>query len=193
MRRLLNIALSFLAVWCSGQTVTITGTVSNGACAYANGSGHVVLVPQNQQWLVNNTNPVNSPVAINGLDSFGKFSIQLTNTSLIQPASASPQWQFSFCSQGYNNQLPACFTMNAMSLTSSQDISTQIQAQSAPVPGCGGTGLVLETNDVLNGSQALLDLKNGTGISITDNGVGGVTVASTLNNRWSSLMNPVGV
>lgn len=135
------IVLVFVCGTCWPQFVQISGTVTDGSCAYANGSGRVVLVPQNQQFLVNGTNPVQSPIPINGLDSFGKFSIQLTNTSLITPASANPQWEFSFCSQPVNGQQAACFTMTPMSLTTSQDISTQIQAQAAPIQNCASSSL----------------------------------------------------
>jgi hypothetical protein len=43
----------------------------------------------------------------------------------------------------------------------------------------GGTPLLLQTNSVDNPSQALLNLIQGSGITITDNGVGGVTIAAT--------------
>jgi hypothetical protein len=39
--------------------------------------------------------------------------------------------------------------------------------------------VTLETNGVANGSQSLLNLKSGLGISLTDSGVGGVTVLNT--------------
>lgn len=132
-------ALLQLSAW--AQTVTITGTVAdpNGR-AYQNGSGVVTLIPQNQQWLVNGTNPVNTPVPIAALDSFGKFSVSLTNTSLISPSTASPQWQFNFCSSTAVASPPICFSMTPMALTASQDISTTIQSQAALLPSLGGGG-----------------------------------------------------
>ena len=39
--------------------------------------------------------------------------------------------------------------------------------------------LILKTNGTLNGSQAILNLKNGSNITVTDDGVGGVTIANT--------------
>lgn len=140
MKRWLAISMLFLATMACAQTVIIQGFVLDPTGkAYQNGSGRAVLVPGNVQWLVNGTNPVPTPVIINALDSFGHFSISLTNTSLIQPTNLSPTWQFSFCSQTYSVQpLPVCFTMTPMALTSSQDISTQIQAQSALLPSVGG-------------------------------------------------------
>jgi hypothetical protein len=43
----------------------------------------------------------------------------------------------------------------------------------------GGTPLLLQTNSVDNPSQTLLNLIQGSGITITDNGTGGVTIAAT--------------
>ena len=46
---------------------------------------------------------------------------------------------------------------------------------------CGGltTPLTLQTNSTPNGSQSLLNLIQGSNVTITDNGTGGVTIAST--------------
>ena len=157
MKTWLTILLLLLADVACAQTIMITGTVLDPlGKAYQNGQGVATLVPGNVQWLVNNYNPVPTPVVINELDSFGHFSIVLTNTSLIQPASLSPTWQFSFCSQKYDIQpLPVCFTMTPLALTSSQDISTQIQAQSAYLPievgyGIEVNGTLLTTGDTIN-------------------------------------------
>jgi hypothetical protein len=43
----------------------------------------------------------------------------------------------------------------------------------------GGTTLLLETNGVQNPSQTLLNLIQGSGVTITDDGVGGITIAAT--------------
>ncbi len=45
--------------------------------------------------------------------------------------------------------------------------------------GGGGKSMKLETNGTPNGSQALLNLVQGTNITITDDGLGDVTIAST--------------
>ena len=45
--------------------------------------------------------------------------------------------------------------------------------------GAGGGGIILKTNGVLNGSQSLLDLVEGTNITITDNGSGVVTISAS--------------
>ena len=159
-----------IADTCRGQRVQISGTVLDPTGEpYQNGSGRAVLVPQNQQWLANGTNRVQSPIPINRLDSFGKFSVSLTNTTLISPASANPQWQFSFCSQSIQNQAPVCFTMTPMSLTRSQDISTQIQTQAGllPVPGnvFGGANNILTGKDTFSG---MLLCKNFEGLRCED-------------------------
>jgi VCBS repeat-containing protein len=44
------------------------------------------------------------------------------------------------------------------------------------VDGGAGGGATLETNGVANGSQSILNLKQGTGITIADDGVGGITI-----------------
>src|ERR1035441_10252682 len=138
MKRWLAISMLFVASLACAQTVIITGRVKDPTgLPYSNGSGKAQIVPGAVNWLVGN-NPVPTPININALDSFGGFSVWLTNTSIIQPVSLSPTWQFSFCSQPLPNQLPVCFTTTPMALTSSQDLTATIQAQSAPLPSGGG-------------------------------------------------------
>jgi hypothetical protein len=130
----------FLSSAALAQTVTITGTVqSPSGQPYTNGTGVVNLVPNALSCFVNGTNPINSPIPIAVLDSFGKFSISLTNTSLISCAGgSSAQWVFSFSSNAaLSGGSVISFTMTPMALTSSQDISAQIQAQSANLPTSG--------------------------------------------------------
>ena len=169
MLQRVTIWLFLLAGLAHGQVVQITGTVLDpNNVPYQNGSGVAVLVPQNQTWIINGTNPVPSPIPIAQLDSFGKFSISLTNTSLITPSSASPQWQFSFCSSKAVINPPICFTMTPMALTSSQDISTQIQAQSAVLPSSSSGLSSLTTTSPLTGcsspctSTATIGISNAT-------------------------------
>jgi hypothetical protein len=154
-----------------GQSVTITGQVLDPTGKiYVNGSGVVNLVPGNQTWTINGTNPVNSPVPIAALDSFGRFTVTLTNTSLIQPSTANPQWQFSFCSNAaLTGGSAICFTMTPMALTSSQSISSQIQAQSAllPVTGGGNFYQTIEVGGVSVTQRPIQNLIPGTNISIS--------------------------
>lgn len=73
------------------------------------------------------------------------------------------------------------------------------------IGGGGGSGapvgsLLLQTNGVNNGSQQLLDLVNGSGITITDDGFGNITIAAAGNvvdiveTNWHKLtfVNPIG-
>lgn len=48
-----------------------------------------------------------------------------------------------------------------------------------PIGSGTGSGVTLETNGTLNGSQTVLNLISGTGISLSDDGVGGVTITAT--------------
>lgn len=43
----------------------------------------------------------------------------------------------------------------------------------------GGAGITLKTNNVTNGSQTVLNLLSGSGITLSDNGIGGITISST--------------
>lgn len=143
MKLALKLALLVLVTLvCSGvahgQYVTITGTVKDSAgCVYAGASGRAVLVPPYANYMLNNSpmNPGLQTVVINNVNSFGQFSLQVANTNNITPVSQNPMWQFSFNSQDGKTS----FTMVPMVLTSSQDISAQIQLQAAPL-NCGGGG-----------------------------------------------------
>ncbi len=55
-------------------------------------------------------------------------------------------------------------------------------------PISGGTSLNLEVNGTPNGDQTLLNLKEGTNITISDNGTGNVTIAS-LADRYKTTSN----
>lgn len=45
--------------------------------------------------------------------------------------------------------------------------------------GGSGSEILLETNNVPNGSQSILNLKNGSNVTITDDGIGGITISSS--------------
>jgi len=208
MKKWIAISLLFLASMAFGQSVVITGTVlSPSGQPYSNGNGKAQLQPSNVQWLFGNS-PVPSPITIASLDSFGRFSVTLTSTAVIQPQSQGPTWQFSFCSQVYASQTqPVCFTMTPMALTTSQDISTQIQAQSAPLPSSGGgiTSLGLSVPQGLSVSPSSLSAPgtfaitwNGTPIpnsaipAPTASALGGVE-SITCTNQFLSAISTLGV
>ena len=182
-------------VYCHSQDVTITGQVLDPTGKiYQNGSGVVSLQPGNVQWLTNGTNPVTTPIPIAQLDAFGRFSVTLTNTSLIQPAASNPQGQFSFCSDPtLTDGSTICFTMTPMTLTSSQNISAQIQAQSAPspiIPSGSGFYQTIEDNGVSLTQRPILNLIPGTNIAIgcVDNS-GATRTDCTVTNTGSGVPN----
>jgi len=169
MRRYLVLSLLFLSVLACGQNVTITGKVIDQyGNPYSGGTGVVTLTPGNVNWTYGNS-PVPSPIPIGSLDSFGGFSIQLMNTSLIQPQSQSPTWQFSFSSATCAaSPIPASFTATPLSLTSSQDITTLIASQVAPThcPGSGsGNGIIITT---VAGLATVPNKRKGTLAVVTD-------------------------
>jgi hypothetical protein len=53
----------------------------------------------------------------------------------------------------------------------------------------GGSNILLEVNGVAAGSQSLLNLKAGANVTVTDDGVGGVTIASTASGGGVSQVN----
>lgn len=141
MLKLTRVAICLLVIMtaslCFGQFVQITGTVADpNGTPYTSGSGKVQLVSGNQSgpqaWTIGGTNPVNPTVPIAGLDSYGRFSIQLTNTSLIDQQSAQPEWQFQFCSN-IEPGPQVCFTVQSLALTSNQDITAQISITPPPI------------------------------------------------------------
>jgi hypothetical protein len=137
-------AVLLLSLAAHAQQIQISAVVQDAAgCTYAGGSGSAVLQPPNQNWLINGTNPVPAIVPIAAMDSFGRFSLTLTNTSLITPSSANPEWQFNLCSSTSVSQPPICFSTTPIPLISSQDLSTIIDSQAAPLNcnhGGGGGG-----------------------------------------------------
>jgi hypothetical protein len=62
-------------------------------------------------------------------------------------------------------------------VNANMDLGTSGQINTPPPPP--GFTFVLQTNEVVNGSQTLLDLHAGPGVTLTDNGTGRVTVTAT--------------
>jgi len=69
--------------------------------------------------------------------------------------------------------------VSAASPTNGQVLSYNTAASAWQAATFSASGLTLRTNTVANGSQSILDLKQGTNITIVDDGVGGVTINST--------------
>ena len=141
MRRILLLLL--LSTPCWGQYVQISGTVVDpNGCVYQNGSGRATLVPTDVQYNFGNS-PVQTPIVIVKLDSFGHFNMSLAETDLLTPQNPQPQWQLSFSSSDVVSPINTGtinFIMSPMAMTTNQDISAIIKAQAAPLPlGCGAT------------------------------------------------------
>lgn len=64
-------------------------------------------------------------------------------------------------------------------LVVSDDSPFTYTLQTVSSTGGSGSSTILQTNGTPNGSQALLNLKNGTNVTISDDGVGGVTINSS--------------
>lgn len=148
--KLLYILLMMAGTAMGQVTVQITGQVLDGnGNPYQQGSGRAVLISGNgssqQAWTTGTYNPVQTPIVISDLDSFGRFSVALTSTALIDQQSAQPVWQLSFKAAAAC-QPQVSFVMTAMALTSNQDISTQIRAQAASLPpNCAPTSTNAQT------------------------------------------------
>jgi hypothetical protein len=57
----------------------------------------------------------------------------------------------------------------------------------------GGVGLLLQTNGVNNGSQSLLNLQQGTNVTITDNGSGTITISASGGGGGGGTVTSVGL
>jgi len=57
----------------------------------------------------------------------------------------------------------------------------------------GGIGLLLQTNGVNNGSQSLLNLQQGTNVTITDNGSGTITISASGGGGGGGTVTSVGL
>lgn len=61
------------------------------------------------------------------------------------------------------------------------------------ISGGGGGSILLQTDGVNNGSQTVLNLKEGSNVTLTDDGVGGVTIAASgggtpqVNSDWNAV------
>lgn len=66
--------------------------------------------------------------------------------------------------------------INELDLNLAGTVTATTSAGVTTINQTGVAAVLLETNGTPNGSQSILNLKNGTGITISDDGVGGVTI-----------------
>jgi hypothetical protein len=180
MRSWILVALiSLLSASAFAQHTTVTAQVFDPTgVTYRNCTGSANFVGQN-------TTPGAGPYLLGGsvfqtvvpisCDSFGKFTISLADNNQISPTPS--QWNFSICSA--LNAFPGppiCFNTLITITGTNQNVTTTLQAASVTLPPYA---VKLETNGVVNGTQGLLNLIQGTNITITDNGLGGVTISSS--------------
>jgi hypothetical protein len=108
-------------------------------------------------------------------DGSARFTVSIADNNMITPTPS--QWRFAMCSAfGVYTGPLICFDALITITGTSQDVTAALQAASAPLPPYSA---ILQTNGVPNGSQSLLNLIAGSNITITDNGVGGVTISSS--------------
>lgn len=78
-----------------------------------------------------------------------------------------------------NRLLSTLVDVNLTGLTNGQTIVWDATNQYWKPGTSTGSSIALKTNGTANGSQSILNLKQGTNVTITDDGVGGITIAST--------------
>lgn len=177
-----KLALIFVLFFLSmaAHATTVTGQVKDPVGQlYRTCTGSANFIGQN-------SNPAAGPYRLGGVSTFqtvvpifcdgsARFTVSLASNTLITPTPS--QWSFSICTaMGVYPGPPICFTTLITITGTSQDVTTQLQAASAPLPPYAP---ILEVNGVPNGSQSLLNLINGSNITIVDNGVGGVTISAS--------------
>jgi hypothetical protein len=181
MRSWIPVALiALLSASAFAQHTKVTAQVLDPTgVTYRNCTGSANFVGQN-------TTPGAGPYLLGGsvfqtvvpisCDSFGKFTISLADNNQISPTPS--QWNFAICSalNAYPGP-PLCFNTLITITGTMQNVTTALQ--SSPSVTLPPYAIKLETNGTPNGSQALLNLIQGTNVTITDNGLGGVTISSS--------------
>ncbi len=137
MNKILPCILFLLGPLAFGQFVTITGVVSDpNGVPYAGSSGSVPLAPRNQKWLINNTNPVRSPISLTTSQDISS-TIRSQSASLPGSAPSSPSSTNSGIVNGVYS--PAqCGQTPAPQWCSGSDIGAWVNAAASHLPnGCG--------------------------------------------------------
>ncbi len=167
------IVLSGAAYLCAGAEsfVGVNQTTPVGATQSATGSSNDVLEVL--------TTTVDNSIVVDGL-------VTAMTPILYTPyAGQVENWHHTANSDtrqgGSSYQLAGTFpdavTMRWSITQSTRWVCTAVELLG--ITSASPTGITLKTNGVNNGSQTILNLKNGTGITVVDDGVGGVTINAT--------------
>ena len=165
------LALLLLSLPAVAQFTSVTGTVTDpNGVPYGNGTIAPILVNNSGQSVTLNGQPYAPPIQATGLDSTGKFSLNLPANANLSPAGT--KWNFWVCSAlgtvnpsiGTGSQ---CFTL-ASPLTiagATQDISTQLQAVALPLTKSGGASSVPFSGVTAGANTKALQMGTGGGLS----------------------------
>ena len=184
------LVLLLLSLPAAAQFTNVTGTVTDpNGVPYGNGTIAPMLVNNSGQSVTLNGQPYAPPIQATGLDSTGKFSLNLPANANLSPAGT--QWNFWVCSAvgtvnpsiGTGSQ---CFTLSSP-LTiagATQDISTQLQAAALALTKSGGTASSVPFSGVTAGANTKT-LQMGAG--------GSFSVLNTGQNAGNQVWLPAGL
>src|SRR5579863_1617741 len=156
------------------QQTTVTATVTDPSShPYSFLTGYASLVCPGNQAPTYNGYSMPRTFAITGGDGNGTFTQVLYDVNVIAPSGCGYQWHIT-----WKDGITSFITGSITTVTgTSVNESAAISAFSVPLPP-PPTGILLETNGTTNTVQSTLNLLNGTGISLTADGAGGVTVTN---------------
>jgi hypothetical protein len=175
MRRYLILALAiFAAQSCYAQQTTVTATVTDPSShPYSFLTGYASLVCPGNQAPTFNGYSMPRTFVITGGDGNGTFTQVLYDVNLIAPSGCGYQWHIT-----WKDGVTSFITGSITSVTgASVNESAAISAFSVPLPP-PPTGILLETNGTTNTVQSTLNLLNGTGVSLSADAFGGVTITN---------------
>lgn len=171
------------------QQTPITATVldpKGNPYQFLTGSASIAC-PGNQAPLYNGFS-VPRTYAITGGNGFGTFNLVLYDVNSITPSGCSYNF-FITAGNGITTftapTIGGQFSATPITGTAVVNLSVPINAYAVLLPstgGGGGSGPALQTNDVTNPNQTVLNFVPGTGITITSNSAGAETFTATSAN-----------